>query len=68
MIHMLDLKIESVLIDEPKGQIAGCKYAVKVTHLPTKISAQCGTEITSKANMTKALAMVEELVNKNEKI
>jgi protein subunit release factor A len=55
-----DLKIEAVDSRPPGGQQVGVMpKTVKVTHIPTGISATCGSERSQLVNRDVAISMVE---------
>lgn len=55
-----DLKIEAVNPNPPGGQQVGLtRLAVRVTHIPTEISAYCASERSQHKNLRICKAMVE---------
>lgn len=55
-----DLKIELVYPDPRGGQHAGSpRIDVKLTHIPTQISASCGFHKSQHRNKGTALSMIE---------
>ena len=55
-----DLKIEAICPVRPGGQSVGVvDTGVKITHIPTGLSAYCGTERSQQKNKKIAMAMLE---------
>lgn len=68
MLNQYDLKMETVLLSEATGQLTRPDYAIKVTHLPTKLFVQLPVVISSTITMREAMSQLETLVrNANNK-
>lgn len=53
-----DLKIEAAVLRPPGGQQVGSDSSVRVTHLPTGLSAVCATERSQHRNRLIAMDML----------
>ncbi len=53
-----DLKVEALGWEHPGGQHVGTPTGVKITHLPTGLTAQCRTERSQHRNRSIAMDMI----------
>ena len=53
-----DLKVEASKRDPPGGQHVGTETGVKITHLPTGLTAECKTERSQHRNRSVAMDMI----------